>query len=155
MKPGRKKGWREVEMSEGDAGNFRTNLRNSRVALGLSQVTLGNRMGVSGVVISQIELGKIRPGIKMLARIGKALSARSNWMAKEMRRQNEKMPIPHIGGWLDLVTKNFGGEWQPYCGSHLARFTHTRAGAKDRTLRRLGGFGYVVGLSGRAKALGR
>ena len=55
-------------------------IRQFRNKLNLSQEEVGERMGVSGSFISQLELGHEYPSIGMLIRIAKALGVRPGEM---------------------------------------------------------------------------
>ncbi len=51
-------------------------LRKARIKRGLTQVELGERVGVSRVTISYLETGRRRPSMDLLQRLAKALKVK-------------------------------------------------------------------------------
>lgn len=53
---------------------FRRNVRLRRIELGLTQVELAAKMGVTHPMISQVEAGKSCPSLELVERFAKALN---------------------------------------------------------------------------------
>lgn len=60
-------------MTNHTPGPFAQRIRRKRMALGLTQRDIGDRVGLTSRAVCEIEAGSLRPGIRVAARLAFAL----------------------------------------------------------------------------------
>lgn len=91
---------------------FNERSKERRSALGLTQVQLAKKVGVSSVTISQWESGDYSPKGKNLYKLAEALKCSPDWLlyGKEIDVQNIS-PGPDIKGFFPLISWVKAGTW--------------------------------------------
>lgn len=92
--------------------NFNERSKERRSALGLTQLQLAKKVGVSSVTISQWESGDYSPKGKNLYKLAEALKCSPDWLlyGKEIGTQNIS-PGPDIKGFFPLISWVQAGAW--------------------------------------------
>ena len=65
---------------------FQNRIRESRLSKGLSQVELGNRIGVSYGTMSRLENGHVRAVERVKRRLSRVLRASESWLFPESEK---------------------------------------------------------------------
>lgn len=80
-----------VLMRNGDESTLHGRLTSRRVALGLDQADIAERMGVARAAYSQYETGKVVPSLEKIEKVAKALETTPQWVA--FGGMNHEIPI--------------------------------------------------------------